>query len=130
MKSPLACAVLVAAIQGSIIAPPAMAAPGAQQRLAFSTLGDLTPYRVIAADTLTIVDAGKLPAAKARIKDLETAWDDAEAGMKPKDRVAWSAVDKSIDAALHALRSDAPQQAECAAALKALIAKMDDLSKA
>jgi hypothetical protein len=95
-----------------------------------SALGDLTPYRATASDTLKIVDTGDLAAAKTRVKDLETAWDDAEAGMKPKDRTSWSSIDKSIDAALNALCADAPKQAQCATALKALVAKMDDVGKA
>lgn len=110
-------------------APAATAAPG-ELRLAMSQLGDLTPYRAIAADTLKIVDAGNLPAAKVRIKDLETAWDDAETTMKPKDRGTWTTIDKSIDAALNALRADTPKQADCAATLKALVAKMDEAGKA
>ncbi len=99
-------------------------------QLAASTLGDLAPYRAIAADTLKIVDKGDLATAKARIKDLETQWDDAEATMKPKDRTTWSSVDKAIDAALTALRAPTPRLAECAATLKALLAKMDDVGKA
>ena len=129
-KTVLSTAALVAAGLAQTLAGPAIAAPAAQLRLALSSLGDLTPYRTIAADALKIVDTGNLQAAKTRIKDLETAWDDAEAGMKPKDRTTWSAIDTSIDAALAALRSDAPKQTQCAATLKVLIAKMDDVGKA
>lgn len=68
-----------------------------------------------------IVDKGNLPAAKARIKDLELAWDSAEAGLKPRAADDWHVLDKAIDKALAALRTDAPNQADCKAALAVLL---------
>ncbi len=132
---PIKAALSAVAIAATVLAfppllPSATASAAVRVRLAMSALGDLTPYRAIASDTLKIVDIGDLAAAKTRVKDLETAWDDAEAGMKPKDRTAWSSIDKSIDAALNALRADAPKQAQCATTLKALIAKMDGVGRA
>lgn len=90
----------------------------------YSELGDLSEYRKIAEDTLAIVEKNDLPAAKTRIKDLETAWDKAEATMKPKNEAAWTSVDKSIDHALAALRNGKPDQTECSNSLKALIVKL------
>ncbi len=99
-------------------------------QLAASTLGDLAPYRTIAADTLRIVDKGDVAAARTRIKDLETSWDKAEATLKPRDPAAWTMLDKMVDAALADLRTPLPKTADCAASLKALLAKMDDVGKA
>ncbi len=88
-------------------------------------LGDLSPFRTIAQDTLRIVDTGDLAAAKTRIKDLETSWDDAEPKLKPIDSSAWRKVDKAIDVALKELRANAPVKAQSADALGRLIAIFD-----
>jgi uncharacterized membrane protein YkoI len=92
-------------------------------------LGDLSSFRTIAADTLTIVNTGNLTRARARIKDLETEWDGAEAKLRPRNPERWRIIDKAIDAALAQLRADRPQVPDAKAALENLLASLDRLNQ-
>jgi uncharacterized membrane-anchored protein len=107
----------VGQLQSQTIATASPAAP----------LGDLSAFRQIAADTLDLVRAGNLSVAKARIADLEFAWDNAEARLKPMNQDKWSELDDSIDVVLRKLRSIRQDAASCRTSLEALIALIDEM---
>jgi len=94
-----------------------------------SPLGDLSAYRKITQDTLTLVEAGKLADAETRITDLESAWDKAEATLRPMNREQWRILDHDIDQALRQLRSIHPDAGRCDSAIKSLLNEIDTLDK-
>ena len=82
---------------------------------------EIAKFRTIAQDTLTKVQVGDHTEATARIKDLETAWDDDEATLRPLDETTWHVLDGRIDSVLKALRANKPDPATETQTLTALL---------
>ena len=99
-------------------------APATPQATGQGPLGDLSAFQAITQDTLGLVNAGNQPGATARVTDLETAWDNSEARLKPKNSNAWHDLDDKIDAVLRALRSTQPDPPTEKAALTTLLSAL------
>ena len=101
-------------------APAGAPAPGAPAVHPTTALGDLSGFSTIVTSVQGHVAQDDLPGAKTNVKDLEVAWDSAEAGLKPRDPKDWRQLDGQIDTVLTTLRSGNPTQADAAAALGTL----------
>ena len=84
-----------------------------------AALGDLSNFRKIEEDTLTLVNAGDLSAAKSRVDELELAWDNATARLKSTNKTKWTEIDTTIDEVLTQLRARHPDASACKSALEA-----------
>jgi uncharacterized membrane-anchored protein len=81
-------------------------------------------FRTITKDTLGLVDSDDQSGAQSRITDLETAWDDDQSTLQPKDCRAWTFVDQQIDPVLSAVRDSNPDPATEDQALNTLLATL------
>ena len=88
-------------------------------------IGDLSKYRKLAVEVLALAKAGKLAAAKTKVKELETAWDSGQSKMESMNAKIWRTVDIEVDNVLNELRADKPQVASSVKALEDLIKIMD-----
>ena len=98
-------------------------APGQSATAKFPP-AETAKFRTITQDTLAKVQAGDQTGATARIKDLETAWDDDQATLQPLDDTGWTVLDGQIDDVLTALRAASPDLATEKQALTTLLTSL------
>lgn len=84
-------------------------------------LGDLSNFKTITQAMLDSVNTGDWSGANTHANDLEYAWDNSEAQLKPMSGTAWTHVDGAIDKVLREVRAVHPNQQTAAAALNALL---------
>lgn len=92
-------------------------------------LGDLTAFKAIADDMLKLVRSGDLSGAKSRADDLETAWDNNQARLRPMNEQKWTLMDGAIDDVLTKVRAVQPNAGASGASLESFINIMDNLGK-
>ncbi|AEV74874.1 uncharacterized membrane-anchored protein [Mycolicibacterium rhodesiae NBB3] len=85
---------------------------------------EVATFRTIVSDTLTKVQAGDQTGARARITDLETAWDNDQPTLQPMDDTGWTVLDGQIDSALTAVRAGNPDSATETQALTELLTSL------
>ncbi len=90
-------------------------------------LGDLSAYRKIAEDMARLVKAGDMKSAKSRAGDLESAWDNAQAKLRPMNQEKWTVMDNAIDDVLKQIRSSQPNAAVSSSSLDSLIGVINNL---
>ncbi len=94
---------------------------------AAAPLGDLTAFKQIAADMLRLTRAGDLAGARARADDLETAWDNGQAIMRPMNPAKWTLMDNAIDDVLRRVRATSQDAGGTRASLESFVHVMDTL---
>lgn len=105
--------------------PSVTLAPG-QSATAKFPKDDVAAFGTIASDTLSLLQAGDQAGATTRVKDLETAWDDAQTRLQPLDDTGWTVIDGQIDDVLTEVRAGSP---DTAAEEKALTMLLTTLSR-
>ena len=82
---------------------------------------EVAKFRAVVTDTLAKLTAGDQAAARVRVADLETAWDDDQRILEPKDEQAWRFLDNEIDHVLKSLRAPSPDKTTEVQTLNALL---------
>ena len=128
--------VAVDAITGAVIGvdtetPAAQAKEAAEDAAApVYAAGETQEFKALAQATLDALAAGKQTEMVAKLTDLETAWDDRENALRPKNEAAWTSLDKTLDKAISALRSSHTNLEKGKAALENLLKKLNQATKA
>jgi hypothetical protein len=92
-------------------------------------LGDLNSFIAIAKDAQAIAKAGDYKKSRARLKELEKTWDDAEEQFRPNNQDGWRDTDRKLDKTLDKLRDMKPDPKAVGDAFEALIGALEGLNK-
>ena len=86
---------------------------------------NMTPYRKLAADTLTAFKAHDMTTAKKKARELEVAWDNGEKALQKKSPKVWDQIDKAMDDFIKPVMNDkSPDAAKVQSAYDAFVAKL------
>ena len=107
---------------------PKPAAEAAAPALVYTTV-ETKEFKALAKATLEALAAGKPTEMVAKLTDLETAWDDQEKILRPRNEATWTLLDKTLDKAISALRSSHVNLPKGKAALENLLKKLDYATK-
>lgn len=88
---------------------------------AIYTAAETAEFLKLTQATLEALAANKETEMVAKLTDLETAWDDQEKVLRPKNEATWTALDKTLDKGISALRSSHKNLAKGKAALEELL---------
>jgi hypothetical protein len=90
----------------------------------------MTPYRMLATDTLMAFKAHDLPAAKKKARELEVTWDSREKALRKKSPELWGQIDKAMDAFIKPMQDKSPDPAKVQTAYDSFMAKLQLAVKA
>src|ERR1041385_3238528 len=90
----------------------------------------MTPYRKLAADTLTAFKTHDMTTAKKKARELEVAWDNGEKALQKKSPKVWDQIDKAMDDFIKPVMKDkSPDAAKVQTAYDAFLAKLQLAAK-
>ena len=92
-----------------------------------TVLGDLSRFRALAVEALTLAQSGDLRSARMRVKALEEDWELAATKMRPLSPDEWEKVESAIDRAERELWFWRARRTDSVEALQKLINTIDAL---
>ncbi len=87
-------------------------------------------FKELTQATLDSLAAGKKEDMVAKLTDLETAWDEQEKNLRPKNEKIWTILDKTLDKAISALRGSKYNPEKGKTALNTLLQELGKSTKA
>ena len=87
-------------------------------------------FKALTQSTLDSLAAGKKEEMVAKLTDLETAWDEQEKNLRPKNEKIWTIIDKTLDKAISALRGSKYNPEIGKSALNTLLLDLGKATKA